>query len=116
MEKTNARRYNKDKIMLSLIPTELIEEVGKVMTYGALKYTIYNEDGSIKSDGKNNWRSGLPWMSVIDSLERHLLAFKKGENVDKESNLLHLSHAATNLAFLLNYYDKKPEFDDRTRD
>lgn len=108
-----ALRYNNGKNMLSLVPTELIEGVGKVLSYGASKYTVKNEQGEIVVDGRNNWRSGLSWTSVIDSLERHLLAFKKGELVDMESGLEHLSHAATNIAFLLNYQHSHPELDDR---
>lgn len=111
MEK--ALRYNEDKLKMSLVPTELIEGVAGVLTYGANKYTVRDEEGNITTRGDNNWRKGLPWMSVIDSLERHLLAFKKGEDLDSESGLLHLAHAATNIAFLMNYYGSHPELDDR---
>lgn len=100
-KKEVADRYNSGKNRLGLVPTELIEEVGKVMSYGAAKYS------------PDNWRKGLSWMGVIDSLERHLLAFKKGEDIDLESNCLHLGHMGCNIAFLLNYMKNHPELDDR---
>lgn len=109
----SALRYNEGKTRLGLIPTELLEGVGQVLTYGANKYTVKNEAGEVTSRGDNNWRKGLPWTSVIDSLERHLLSFKKGEDFDSESNLLHLAHCATNIAFLMHYYKSHPEMDDR---
>lgn len=96
-----ADRFNSGKNRLSLVPHELVEEVGKVMSYGASKYS------------PNNWRKGQSWMGVIDSLERHLLAFKKGEDIDPESGLLHLGHIGCNIAFLLNFMKTHNELDDR---
>lgn len=100
-QKQLADRYNSGKNRIGLVPTELTKEVGKVMSYGASKYS------------SDNWRKGLPWMGVIDSLERHLLAFKEGEDIDPESGLLHLGHMGCNIAFLLNYMKTHPELDDR---
>lgn len=106
-----ALRYNADKNRLALVPSSLIEGVAKVLTYGAKKYTIETPEGII--DGANNWRKGLPWMSVTDSLKRHLEAFVRGEDYDPESGLLHLEHVGCNIAFLLEYYKTHPEMDDR---
>ena len=108
-----ARRYNEGKLEISLVPTELIEGVARVMTYGKEKYTVRDDLGKVISSGADNWRSGLPWMDVLSSMERHILAFKKGEDRDLESTLLHLEHAGANLAFLLNYYKTHPELDNR---
>lgn len=109
----SALRYNSGKNDLALIPYELIEGVGKVMTYGKEKYTIKDEQGNIICTGANNWRKGMSWTSVLSSLKRHLLAFEKGEDKDPESNLLHLEHVAANIGFLLNFYNTHPELDDR---
>jgi len=109
-----ALRYNQGKIRMELVPHELIEGVAKVLSYGANKYTVKDEQGNVITDGSNNWRKGMKWMDVVASLERHLNAFKKGEDTDSESGLYHLEHAATNIAFLLTYYKSHPELDNRT--
>lgn len=96
-----AKRNDQKKIRYDLIPTELTEAVAKVLTFGAKKYDA------------NNWRLGMKWSRCIGSLERHIQDFKKGIDYDDESNLLHLGHAATNIAFLLNYYNMYPQGDDR---
>ena len=96
-----ADRHNKGKRLISLVPTSLINSVADVMLFGAKKYD------------KNNWRKGLPFTSVYDSLQRHMLSWLDGEDLDKESGLPHLAHAACNIAFLLEYSLTKPELDDR---
>jgi len=100
-EKGKGLRFNEGKNRLDLVPTSLIEEVGKVLTFGAAKY------------GANNYQSGMSWSKVIASLKRHLSAFENGEDFDKESGLLHLSHLACNVTFLLEYYKIYPQGDDR---
>jgi 5'(3')-deoxyribonucleotidase len=106
-------RYNEGKTRLGLIPTSAIEGIGKVLTYGANKYTVKDADGNIVIDGANNWKKGLPWMEVIDSLERHLTAFKNGEDIDPESNCYHVDHLLTNAAFLKEFYKIYPQGDNR---
>ncbi len=106
-------RYNQGKNRLSLVPTSAIEGIGEVLTYGANKYTVRDDKGNVLIDGANNWRKGLPWLEVIDSLERHLAAFKKGEDNDVESNLLHIDHLLTNAAFLKEFYKIYPQGDNR---
>ena len=77
------------KIRLDLIPPEVIMEIGKVLTFGAIKYA------------PNNWQQ-LPNFNrrYYAAALRHLMAWRMGEDFDKESGLLHLSHALTCLAFL----------------
>jgi 5'(3')-deoxyribonucleotidase len=130
MEKGNGLRYNTNKNRLGLIPTDASEGIGDVLTYGANKYTYTNfldDNGNIiKTEkgihegenvqvitGANNWRLGMKWSTVIDSLERHLLAFKNGEDNDPESGCMHIDHILTNAAFLRTYYRVYPQGDDR---
>jgi hypothetical protein len=101
--KTDALRYNAGKIMLSLVPSSLVRYVGAVLTYGAEKYAPHN------------WRKGFPWSSITDSLERHLAAWKEGEEIDPESGLPHLAHVACNAAFLIEHFDAGLGVDDRVR-
>ena len=102
-EKGTGKRYNQGKTQLDLIPPFVIEELGKVLTFGAEKYD------------RNNYRKGMAWSKVIDSLMRHLNSFRAGEDFDPESGLLHLSHILTNTAFLLEYTRIYPQGDDRVK-
>ena len=81
------------KLDLTLVPPELEEAVCRVMSFGAKKYM------------RDGWRS-VPdaGCRYFAALERHLKAYKRGEDIDPDSGLHHLEHAACNLAFLL-YFD-----------
>lgn len=96
-----ASRYNQGKTRMGLAPAYAQEQYGKVLTYGANKYD------------DNNWRKGMSWMSVVDSLERHLNAFKQGEDFDPETGLHHTAHIMCNAAFLTEFYKIAPQYDDR---
>lgn len=104
-----ARRYNADKTRLSLIPKEIIEELGKVYTKGAAKYSDFNSEGMMTYDGANNWKKGLPYMDVVDSTLRHLYSWIDGEDQDPEMGTEHLAHAIWNLGTLL-YYSKHNKY------
>lgn len=98
---TRGNRYNKDKLPLHLVPTQLTEQVAQVLAFGAKKYS------------PNNWKKGLSVVDTLGSLERHLLEFKKGIDTDPESGLSHLGHIGCNLSFLMWMLENKPELDDR---
>lgn len=85
-------KYDGGKNRLELLPTELIEEVGKVLTFGAQKYEA------------ENWRKFKPedHKRLIGATMRHIEEYRKGIYYDEESGLPHLAHAATNLGFLLH--------------
>lgn len=90
----NGLKYDDGKLRWDLLPYDLIEEVVKVLTYGAKKYD------------DNNWQ-------LVNNAEdryfaaaiRHIVAWKKGEKYDKETGINHLAHAICNLLFLM-YFDK----------
>lgn len=96
-----AYRANQGKTQWELMPTEALEEVAKVFTYGAQKYD------------PDNWRKGFPWRSVFGSGMRHMQSWLSGEDFDEESGLHHLAHAACNMLFLLQYYRTTVGIDDR---
>lgn len=108
-----ARRYNKDKIRYELIPTGPLKALADVYTRGAKKYTIFNEDGSIKDDGANNWRNGQDWMDAIASVERHIQAWKAGEDIDPDLGTRHLANAAWGLFALMEFEKTHPQLDSR---
>jgi len=75
----------------SLIPPEALSEISKVYGYGAEKYDAHN------------WRKGYPWSLSYDALQRHLNAFWSGQDIDPESGLPHLAHAAFHVNTLLTW-------------
>ena len=98
-----AERHNIGKTRYSLIDIDAMEGLAQVLTYGAEKYA------------PNNWRKGLPFEQVVDSLMRHLAAFRAGEDFDPESGCRHIDHVACNVMFLqsFNRYAFYKRFDDR---
>jgi hypothetical protein len=94
-------RFNGGKPMLGLETPYAREVLGRVLTMGAGKY------------GTRNWQKGMEWSTVLDSLERHLNAFKAGEDYDVESGELHMAHVMCNAMFLVEYYRIAPWYDDR---
>lgn len=100
-EKEVGMRFNQGKTRFDLLEPFAIEQLAQIFTYGAGKYADHN------------WLKGLPWMSVVASLKRHLSQFENGEDYDNESNLLHMAHVAWNAMALVSFYKHRPEFDNR---
>lgn len=96
-------RFNEGKNRLDLIPSEWIEGLGWILTFGAKKYA------------DRNWELGMDWSKVEASLRRHDTAFWKGEDKDPESGLLHPYHTAWNALALAYYLEKGIGNDDRSR-
>lgn len=89
-------KYDDGKIRMDLIPWNSIDEVMKVMTFGANKYT------------PGGWKTVPDGLARYEAaLIRHLSAYKQGEEIDKESGLPHLAHMACNALFMLSYYKDK---------
>ena len=86
--RTRAMRFDADKVDISLIPPEYLEEFARVFMYGTKKYS------------RDNWRKGMKWSRMYSSAMRHIIAFWKGEELDVESGLPHLVQAAWNLMAL----------------
>lgn len=100
-KKGKALSYNEGKNMLDLISPFVEEEVGKVLTYGANKYS------------RNNNLNGMSWHKSIGSMMRHINAFRRGEDFDTESGCYHLAQAIVRATFILDYYKTYPQGDDR---
>lgn len=98
---TEAMKYDGEKVRLDLLPVQPIIEIGKVLTYGAKKYS------------ERNWEKGLAWSRCYGAALRHLLAWQSGETNDPETGLNHLAHAACEILFLLEFSRTHPELDDR---
>lgn len=107
-------RFNHGKPRMALIPPFAEKQIARVLTKGAAKYTVKKEDGTVVK-GDHNWKKGLPWTEVGDSMKRHFNAWLSGEDFDPETGELHMAHVAVNAIFLTEYQHIRPEFDDRYR-
>lgn len=87
-ERTGGQKGAKPEAM-ALLPWDALLEVSRVYHHGARKYE------------PNNWRRGYDWSLSFSALQRHLAAFWTGEDVDPESGLPHLAHAAFHVLTLL---------------
>lgn len=94
-------KHDSGKIRLDLLSPIALEEMAKVMTFGAKKY------------GDNNWRGGIAWTRVLGALLRHTFAFARGEDFDPETGISHLAHCGCCVMFLIEYQTSHPELDDR---
>lgn len=104
------KKYNDNKPIMSLIRPEFQLALAQALTYGASKYE--EKRGDVPNYLKGN---GFNYTTIIDSLERHLNAFKAGINIDEESGLHHLSLAAANIMFLHTYEQCEKGVDDRIK-
>lgn len=91
---TIGRKYDSGKLRYDLIPADALQEVVRVLTYGATKYNEgYDEENWRKVDHKDR--------RYFSALMRHSWAPKLGEDNDSETGIHHYAHAITNLLFLL---------------
>lgn len=94
-------KFDGDKVRLDLIPPEATWSLGQVLTMGARKYDA------------RNWEKGFNWGRSVAALERHLTAWKGGEDTDPESGFSHLAHVLCNAAFLVTFEARGVGTDDR---
>lgn len=94
-------KHDQTKTNWNLLPWDAVEEVVKVLEFGASKYSPHNwKDGG-----------GFKWTRVFNSTMRHLTSWYRGEDRDPETGLSHLAHCCCNILFLLHYSLNKPKFD-----
>lgn len=103
MKKLNqqAVKYDQQKTEYHYMSSIAIEQLNKVLSFGAKKYAAHN------------WRGGMKWTRVVSAALRHLFAWLGGETYDKETGLNHLAHCMCCLMFLLEFEVTHPELDDR---
>lgn len=77
------------KLMLSLVPSQIIRDIAEVRMYGTEKY-----------GDPDNWKR-VELQRYVDALYRHFLAFLDNPNsTDEESGIAHYKHMACNMAFI----------------
>ena len=81
-------KHDQDKPRWSLLPFGAVNEIVRVLTFGARKYS----DGNWVMVSADRYKSAM---------FRHLAAWMDGERCDKETGISHLGHAGCCLLFLL---------------
>lgn len=90
-------KHDKGKPRVDLVPPGAILEVAEVLTDGIEEY------------GAHNWKGGIAYSRLYSAIQRHLLAFWKGDDIDKSGHRA-LAHACTDIMMLM----EMPEnWDDR---
>lgn len=85
-------KFDGGKPRWSLMPWTEMEEVVRVMTAGAKKYSDFNWQQTIMEPGGKD--------RYFSAAIRHLTAWKRGERLDRETGLPHLAHAICCLLFM----------------
>ena len=94
-------KYDANKPRMDLLPSESLEEIAKVLNFGADKYSDWN------------WAKGFKWSRLYGATLRHLYAHMRGEQKDPETGISHLAHAGANVLFLIYHELHQVGEDDR---
>lgn len=87
----NGEKHDDNKNDYSLLPFDALEQVSKVLTFGAKKYK------------RDNWKTVPNSRTRYFSAScRHLFSWFRGEVNDPETGFNHLAHAICCLMFLLS--------------
>ena len=83
-------KFDDDKLRYDLVPWKEFEEVVKVITEGAKRYSEYN------------WQKVEPKKRYWAAAMRHMIAWALGKRINREDfGCSHLSHAVVSLLFLM---------------
>lgn len=91
---TTGVKYDGEKARWDLVHLDLVEDMAKVLTFGARKY-----------DDENWIKVPKAKKRYFAALLRHLSAYQAGEIIDPESGLPHLDHCDCCLHFI-KYFAK----------
>ena len=89
---TGGRKFDGGKLQYGLLPPAALKATVEILTFGAEKYEPDN--WKYVPDSKRRY---------FDALNRHLWAWKEGEQLDPESGKHHLAHAMCCLMFLYEH-------------
>lgn len=94
---------------MSMLPVPALEEVARVYAWAV----------STGKYDRHNWRRGYDWSLSYDALQRHVMAFWKGQEFDPDSGLQHLAHACFHIFTLMTFgsdAEQYAQFDNRVRE
>jgi hypothetical protein len=102
---TGAQKELVGKLRYDLVPVEFEDELAKVYTEGAKKYS------------DRNWEKGLLFMKHhYAAARRHMAKWVKGIDLDYETNTHHLANAAWHLAAIITLSARgRTDLDDRNK-
>lgn len=86
---------------MDLVPPGPLLELSKVYGFGATKYDDHN------------YIKGYDWSLSYGAMQRHLMAWSSGEDLDPESGRMHLAHAAWHCFCLMVFAQEGLGTDDR---
>lgn len=90
-----AMRFNEGKLQWSLIDFKSLEDMVKVLEFGAKKYE------------RDNWKKSMNVHEIIEAMLRHTFSLLRGELIDKESGLPHIGHIQCNAMFIAYHLKNK---------
>lgn len=93
-------KYDTDKPRMELLDSYAMEQLAKVLTFGAKKYAAHN------------WRKGISKSRLIAAALRHIFAYLGGVDKDEETGLSHIAHAMCCCMFILGL-EHRTDLDDR---
>ena len=83
-------KFDSGKLDYTLVPWDGMDEVVKVLEFGAKKYA------------RDNWKKvEHAETRYLAAAFRHIIKYNEGELTDKETGLSHLAHATCCMLFLL---------------
>jgi hypothetical protein len=92
------------KAPLRFVPPALVIGAAEAMAIGAEKYGPYN------------WRDQpVSLMTYIEAIDRHLMAFRDGEDIATDSGVHHVRHAVAGMAIILDAMANDVLIDDRPK-
>ena len=89
-ETTQGMKFDSNKLDYTLVPWEGMEEIVKVLEFGAKKYARDNWKHVENADTR-----------YLAAAFRHLVQYNNGELTDSETGVSHLAHAGCCILFLL---------------
>lgn len=90
------------KVPMSVVPANVLAEIGVALAEGALKYA------------RHNYRKvGVRGSVYYDATMRHLMSWWEGESIDEDSGMSHVTKAITSLIVLRDSMMQENWVDDR---
>ena len=97
---SGGEKFDYGKPRLDLLDAYAIEQLARVLSFGAQKYAAHN------------WRGGITKGRLMAAALRHLFAYLGGQDTDPETGLSHVAHAMCCCMFLLGL-EHRADLDDR---
>ena len=95
-------KFDDEKIRYELLDPYALQEIARVLTYGAKKYNDHN------------WSKCNSVTRYFGACCRHLFAWLRGEDNDSETGINHLAHAGCCIFFMIGLLQRKGgKVDDR---